>query len=52
MGEAVSLPEQDFTAQSLDSLRQLLDSKASLIKKALGISALPTLVHTYSIVFP
>lgn len=52
MGEAVSLPEQDFTAQSLDNLRQLLDSKASLIKKALGISALPTLVHTDSIVFP
>lgn len=51
-GFTVSLSKQDFTLQSLDNLRQLLDSKASLIKKALGINALPMLIHTDSIVFP
>jgi hypothetical protein len=48
----VSLPLDGFTESSLDNLRRLVDSKQSLIKKALGAEELPIEVTEDRVFFP
>jgi hypothetical protein len=48
----VSMPLDGFTKGSLDNLRKLVDSKQSLIKKALGAEALPITVTEDRVSFP
>jgi hypothetical protein len=48
----VSLPLDGFTESSLDNLRRLVDSKQSLIKKALGAEELPIEVTEDRVSFP
>lgn len=48
----VSMPLDGFTESTLDNLRKLVDSKQSLIKKALGTDALPIEVTDDRVSFP
>ena len=51
-GLVVSMPLDGFTESALDNLRKLVDSKQSLIKKALGTDNLPIEVTEGRISFP
>lgn len=51
-GLVVSMPLEGFTEATLDNLRKLVDSKQSLIKKALGTDALPIEVTDDRVSFP
>ena len=51
-GLVVSMPLDGFTESALDNLRKLVDSKQSLIKKALGTDALPIEVTDDRVSFP
>ena len=48
----ISLPKDDFTDASLEKLQNILTAKGSLIKKALGVDALPVEVTDDRICFP
>ena len=48
----VSLPGNLFTEMNIANLRKLVDSKATLIKKALGVDELPIFVSEDKISFP
>jgi len=48
----IEMPLEGFVPESLDNLRKLVESKASLIKKALGTDALPIRVLEDCIAFP
>ncbi len=51
-GLTVSLPREDYSAEALDNLKRLVASKASLIKKSLGLTELPIEVDDKVISFP
>lgn len=51
-GLVVSMPLDGFTENALDNLRKLVDSKQSLIKKALGTDDLPIEVTDDRVSFP
>ncbi len=51
-GLTISLPRDGFDKDSLDRLQKLVDSKASLIKKALGAVDLTIRVHENKVEFP
>lgn len=51
-GLVVSLPKEGFTDASLENLQNILTAKGSLIKKALGVDALPVEVTDDPICFP
>ncbi len=51
-GLTVSMPEEGFTEASLENLRKLVDTKASLITKALGTDRLDITVEDSKVSFP
>ena len=51
-GLTISLPMDGFNPDSLDRLQKLVDSKARLIKKALGASRLTIRIHGDKVEFP
>ena len=48
----IELPRADFTDMALANLKGLVESKETLIKKALGVDFLPVLVSEETISFP
>ena len=48
---SVEIPKGDMTPISLENLRRLVASKATLLKKALGTDSLPMTVHSDRIEF-
>ena len=48
----ISMPKDGFTDESIANLKHLVESKATLIKKALGTEALPITVEDDKISFP
>ena len=51
-GLTVSLPREGFSETALENLNHLLDAKGTLIKKALGIEALPLEITDERVSFP
>ena len=51
-GLVISMPMDGFSEAALDNLRKLVDSKATLIKKALAVDALPIEVTDDRVTFP
>ena len=51
-GLTVSLPKEGFSDMALENLNHLLDAKGTLIKKALGIEALPLEITDERVSFP
>lgn len=51
-GLTVSLPEDGFTEASLENLRKLVEAKASLMRKALGVDRLGIAVTDSKVSFP
>lgn len=51
-GLTVSLPREGYSNEAIDNLKRLVASKASLIKKALGLTELPIEVDDEVISFP
>lgn len=51
-GLTVALPRESFTDNALENLQKLVDSKASLMKKALAVDALPVEVTEERVSFP
>ena len=51
-GFTVELPKEGFTELALEHLQKLVDSKASLLKKAIGTDALPIEITDDRIRFP
>ena len=51
-GLVISMPMDGFSEATLDNLRKLVDSKATLIKKALAVEALPIEVTDDRVSFP
>lgn len=51
-GLVISMPMDGFSEASLDNLRKLVDSKATLIRKALVVEALPIEVTDDRVSFP
>lgn len=52
VGLTVSMPRGYFKENGLNNLKRLIDSKSSLIKKALGIDELPIEVNEDTVKFP
>ena len=52
LGLTVAMPRDYFSKDSLENLQRLIGSKASLIKKALGIESLPIQVDDEKVSFP
>lgn len=52
VGFTVALPREDFTDNALENLQKLVDSKATLMKKALAVDALPVEVTEERVSFP
>lgn len=52
LGLCVAMPREYFVGDSLENLQKLITSKASLIKKALGVSELPIEVDDEKVSFP
>lgn len=48
----IELPRSGFTDAALENLKRLVESKSSLIKKALGIDGIPVIVGEDTIGFP
>ena len=48
----VALPREDFTDGALENLRKLVDSKSTLMKKALAVEKLPIEVTAEKVSFP
>lgn len=48
----VTMPRSTFTETSLDNLQRLVDAKAHLIKKALGVENLPIEINDEIVTFP
>ena len=51
-GLTVSLPREGYSAEVIENLKRLVASKASLIKKALGLTELPIEIDEEVISFP
>lgn len=51
-GLTVEMPRNFFTETALDNLKRIVDSKAALIKKAVGADALPIEVTDEKVSFP
>lgn len=51
-GLTVEMPRSFFTETALDNLKRLVESKAALIKKAIGTDALPIEVTDEKVFFP
>ena len=51
-GLTVSLPREGYSNEAIDNLKRLVASKASLIKKSLGLTKLPIKVDDKVISFP
>ena len=51
-GLTIGMPRSFFTGESLDNLKKLIDSKASLIKAALGVGELPIVIDDEKVEFP
>lgn len=49
---AIEMPKDSFTDATIENLKRLVESKASLIKKALGITKLPVEVSDETVRFP
>ena len=52
IGLCIEMPRSDFTDTALENLKRLVESKATLIKKALGAKELPLEVLDNTIRFP
>lgn len=52
VGLTVMLPREGFTDTALENLQKLVDSKASLMKKALAVDSLPVEVTDEKVSFP
>lgn len=52
VGLTVALPREGFTDTALENLQKLVDSKASLMKKALAVDSLPVEVTDEKVSFP
>lgn len=52
IGLCIEMPRSDFTDTALENLKRLVESKATLIKKALGVKELPLEVLDNTIRFP
>ena len=52
LGLTVAMPRDSFTDAALENLRKLVDSKGSLIKKALAVSSLPIEADGEKVSFP
>lgn len=52
VGLTVALPREGFTDNALENLQKLVDSKASLMKKALAVDSLPVEVTDEKVSFP
>lgn len=48
----ISMPKDGFTDESIENLKRLVESKATLIKKALGTEDLTVTIEDYQISFP
>lgn len=51
-GLNIEMPRNFFTEMALDNLQKIIDSKAALIKKALGADALPVQITDEKVSFP
>lgn len=51
-GLNIEIPRDFFTEMALDNLKKIIDSKAALIKKALGADALPIQITDEKVSFP
>lgn len=51
-GICISMPRSLFTDAALDNLKNLVESKGNLIKKALGVADLPILTEEEKVSFP
>lgn len=51
-GLTIEMPRNFYTDAALDNLQKVVDSKASLIKKALGANALPIQIGDEKVSFP
>ena len=51
-GLTVEMPSSDFTESALENLKRLIESKSSLIKKALGIGTLELEITEEKVRFP
>lgn len=51
-GISISMPRQNFTDAALENLKRLIDSKAGLLKTALGAQALPLEITDEAVSFP
>lgn len=52
IGLEIQMPKSTLDALALDNLRRLLEAKGSLIKKALGVDALPITEEDDKVCFP
>ena len=52
MGLTVAMPRDYFNGDNLENLKKMISSKASLIKKALGINNLPIEIDDEKVSFP
>lgn len=52
LGLCVAMPREYFIADSLENLKKLINSKSSLIKKALGVESLPIEIDEEKVSFP
>ena len=52
LGLTVAMPRDSFTDAALENLRKLVDSKGSLIKKALAVGSLPIVADGEKVSFP
>ena len=48
----IELPRHDFTDVALENLNRLIESKSSLIKKALGTDRIPIIIREATVSFP
>ena len=48
----IELPRSDFTDVAIENLKRLVESKSSLIKKALGTDCIPIITNEETISFP
>ncbi|MBV5280447.1 MAG: virulence protein, partial [Actinobacteria bacterium] len=51
-GLAIEMPREGFTEATIENLKRLIESKATLIKKAFGITEIPLGVSNETIRFP
>lgn len=52
IGVSIDVPKADFTETAIDNLQKLIESKATLIKKAIGTEKLDLVISQETVSFP